>query len=347
MTITHVTTHKEQMLARLMFAFRNRPNITALLTVIARRYQGIEDALFQLVSERGIDSGEGAQLDVIGRIIGQPREDSADDAAYRLRLRARMRANQSSGTVPDILDVFATLLEGYDDLLLQQYFPATILLTIEDVPIAEATAVLYASFLEAAKLGGVRAFLVTSEVAAEDTFTFPASTLLTVGNDGEPTLYVLSTEGFASAGSLLFDSGGPDQLWLTYTSKTATTLEGVVPRVGVETFRDVGYLIVQAPTPNAELTGAFDLTSDVTLPIGDTSAFPAAGFVSVGPTNASSDYCVIEYTGKTATHLTGVSDTGVGAETNFLAGAFVAWVGRGFTEDGQTFGGGFARVTEA
>lgn len=347
MTIEHVTNHKEQMLARLMYAFRNRPNITALLTVIASRYQGVEDALFQLVSERGIETGEGVQLDVIGKIVGQPRGDSADDDAYRLRLKARMRANQSSGTGPDILDVFATLLAGYSDLHLEQYFPASLVLSIENTAITEATAILYASFLEAAKAGGVQAFLLTSPTDAQNTFTFPMSTTLTAEQDGHATVHVVSTAGFQSSGSLFLDPGSSDQLRLTYTSKTATTFEGCNEAEGAFGPRAPGSIVVEAPYPNAELTGAFDLTSDITIPIGDTSAFPSAGFVMVGRSVDPAEHCIVEYTGKTATHLTGVTDTGTGTETLFLAGTFVSWMGNGFSEEFQPFGGQLASVTEA
>lgn len=346
MSLTHITNHKEQMLARLLFEYKDKPNITKIITVLAARYQGMEDVLWQLATLRYIDTAEGVQLDIIGKILKQERGDSADDAEYRLRLRARMRANQSSGVPEDILSVFQALLGSYEHLKLTPYYPAGLLLRIDDLEVTDALASLYADFLFDAKLGGVAAWLQTSPAPDDETFCCPASTTLTADHDGESTMHVVSTAGFLPSGQLLFDVGDTIELRISYEYKTATTFEGCLERDGAPSNRGPGSLVVQNNEPASELTSALDVTSDVSLTVVDASLFPDSGFVTVGPLYSEATYRVLEYTSKSGNQLLGLSDTFVGGETLFLAGKIVALAHQGFGVDGESFGGQLSRVVE-
>ena len=64
--VQHELDHSGKMLARLAEEFR-KPRISAILTGEAAQYQAIEDAFWQLLVERGVDTAVGNALDVLGR----------------------------------------------------------------------------------------------------------------------------------------------------------------------------------------------------------------------------------------------------------------------------------------
>jgi hypothetical protein len=229
MALELITTHAADALARLTQTLKGKPNLEALLTALAAEPQALENALYSLYSERTIDAAVGVQLDVIGTIVGQERESSADDDAYRLRLKARVKSNKSSGTVSEILDVFISLLGVPDGLRIEPQYPAAFILHLEDMSVADVeTALLYVDFLGDAKAAGVRASLQFT-YDHEATLTCPATCFLTTdadapGGDGPFIIDVYpSTEGFPDSGSFIVSIDEAEEETLNYTSKTETT----------------------------------------------------------------------------------------------------------------------------
>ena len=98
------------LLSRLAEEFR-KPRISKLFGGIGAQYQALEDAAWQLYTLRSVDTAEGWVLDVLGKLVGERRQGSPD-ADYRIRVRARIRANLSDGTIEDVLAVFKLLLGG-------------------------------------------------------------------------------------------------------------------------------------------------------------------------------------------------------------------------------------------
>src|SRR5687768_3990656 len=83
-----------------------------LLAVLATPFQSLESALQQLLTERSIDTAIGAQLDVIGRVVGQKRNGMSDDD-YRRYCRARIATNRANGTVENLITITDLII--YDD----------------------------------------------------------------------------------------------------------------------------------------------------------------------------------------------------------------------------------------
>lgn len=82
-----------------------------LASIYAGQVQEIEDAAQQvLVDVVNLDDAVGAQLDVIGRLVGRERE-GLDDATYRRRLRTQILINKSSGTGPELIEITAQFLD--------------------------------------------------------------------------------------------------------------------------------------------------------------------------------------------------------------------------------------------
>ena len=67
--IDHVTKY----IAKLITQYRESSNLIDYITVFLDQSDDIEEVLCQFFSERWIDTAEGAQLDIIGLIVGQPR----------------------------------------------------------------------------------------------------------------------------------------------------------------------------------------------------------------------------------------------------------------------------------
>lgn len=89
--------------------FGNATALTGVLAAITDRIQEIEDDAYAIVEQLDIDTAEGAQLDLIGKRVGQPRWDRSD-ADYRTLIQARIKANATHGTVDPILEVVQSLV---------------------------------------------------------------------------------------------------------------------------------------------------------------------------------------------------------------------------------------------
>lgn len=94
---------------RLYFQWRYAVSQNAWVTFLAAQAQDMEDAGQSLFSLPSIDDQEGANLDTIGDLIGQPRTVT-DDATYRTYIKARIQANRSKGTAEELYEILRGLL---------------------------------------------------------------------------------------------------------------------------------------------------------------------------------------------------------------------------------------------
>lgn len=97
--------HNAAALARLCQQFKGKPGIEALVSVFAQRYNTLEAVFWALLTQRTLDSAIGAQLDVIGNLVGQQRNGILDDDLYRRYIRARIVTNNSRGRIEDLIKV--------------------------------------------------------------------------------------------------------------------------------------------------------------------------------------------------------------------------------------------------
>jgi hypothetical protein len=162
--------HTASAIARLAEQYKSRPNLANLLSAFGAQLQDLETAFQQLRSDRALANAFGAQLDVIGSLVKQTREGLADDA-YRLRIAARIKLNNSSGSIPEIYSIFRLVLPDAT-LEIRDEFPAGFTLIIEGVTLTAEEAALMLSLLRQARAGGVRGMLEWRESEAADTFTF-------------------------------------------------------------------------------------------------------------------------------------------------------------------------------
>jgi hypothetical protein len=134
-------------------------NIQKLLDAMLTPLQDVENALMQCLNDRTIDNSTGINLDVIGKLVGEPRGTYPDDATYRLAIRARIQANRSSGNVETLIKI-ARLIVNDDamHIAMENHGQATLLMRLEDIFFATSGIPdLLLRFVKDAQAGGVRA----------------------------------------------------------------------------------------------------------------------------------------------------------------------------------------------
>lgn len=161
--------HTASALNRLAEQFKGKPNLAALLLDLNFQTQAVETALQDLFTQRAIATAYGAQLDVLGAILGQAR-GGFDDAVYRQYLRARMLLNISSASKEDIIGVFRALVDDTTGIDLEEQFPASFALRLTGQAFTAAEIAQLVVFLRLARAAGVGGFLEWFESDPADVF---------------------------------------------------------------------------------------------------------------------------------------------------------------------------------
>jgi len=198
MNVTKITDHAQAAKDRLLFQYKGKVNIEALLDSLGgQQIQDLEDILFDINSRLDIENSEGVQLDNIGIIVGQPRSGQ-DDITYRLFLRAKAGRNVSEGDIERVLSVWKIITGGTVVQLFENY-PAEVELS-SDVSVPDALASDAFALMQDVVSAGVR--VVSSIISPENAFGFEGS----VGTLGYDT--IISTGTNTSTGAFkLIDSG--------------------------------------------------------------------------------------------------------------------------------------------
>jgi hypothetical protein len=96
--------HVAQALGRLIEYWKNKPNMRGLTADYQAEIAELENAVWQVILLRFPDNAGTAQLDVLGRIVGEER-GGLSNADFLIRIKARIRANSSLGNPVDIFAV--------------------------------------------------------------------------------------------------------------------------------------------------------------------------------------------------------------------------------------------------
>jgi len=116
-----IDNHAEQALSRLLYQYKNKPNIEKLIRALCGEVKRIEDAIYGVFIGRALMSAVGAQLDGLGRVLKLER-GALSDEEYRIWLRGRILALRSSGTPDELIELVNTLVDCGSRF--QEYFPA-------------------------------------------------------------------------------------------------------------------------------------------------------------------------------------------------------------------------------
>ena len=155
------TTHIARGLEKILGQHQDKPIIKALVTSYLRRTQRVEDMAHDVAGRLNIDAGEGWILDAIGRIIGRGRSVYANDAIYRIALRAQIAINRSRGRVRDIVEVGRL---SFGTVVVRDYPPASYTATLAE-QIDAYSAIPFLENMAAVRPLGVRGFAIISTEA--------------------------------------------------------------------------------------------------------------------------------------------------------------------------------------
>jgi len=90
-------------ITRLLEQYKGSETLKKLLTIYLEEIQELEDANFAVITSRFLEGAEGAQLDVLGALVGELRQGKTDEA-YKVWITARIRLNRSFGRPDDVIE---------------------------------------------------------------------------------------------------------------------------------------------------------------------------------------------------------------------------------------------------
>lgn len=158
-------------LGLLLNQVQDKPRLRAVACGLLDGMQDVENAIWQLFTERWIDTANGGQLDLLGGLLVFPRAGRLDET-YRAFLRARVRVLRSNGSWPALVGVLEAIGVALADgaTTYQADHPAAFVVRLHDTLPAEVTGADVFEMLEAARAGGVRLTLVAPVASIERTF---------------------------------------------------------------------------------------------------------------------------------------------------------------------------------
>lgn len=142
---------------RLITQYKNKPRLRALLQSYLDELEELKVAREQVRVAFRFGHAFGAQLDILGKIVGAARQ-GFDDDAYEQLIRAYIRAQKSEGKPEDIYAVFRILLAPGDLMVFDEYYPMAFVLRIASD--AGLNLTVLSTLLKMAKGQAVRASLV-------------------------------------------------------------------------------------------------------------------------------------------------------------------------------------------
>lgn len=118
-TLEHNTAHESEAKGLLIQQYKRKPRIEAVLGAVAKQVQKVEDAFWDLYFKRRLENAEGKQVDGIGSIVGEERNDR-NDVDYKVAIRVRALINRSNGRVNEIIKLVRTALgDGGEAVVVQ------------------------------------------------------------------------------------------------------------------------------------------------------------------------------------------------------------------------------------
>lgn len=157
-SLAHIDNLVEQGLDRLLEQYARKPRLRALIAAFLEQVQEIEDATFDVMTSRLVDVAVNAQLDLLGKLVGETR-DGRDDDGYRVAITARIAVNRSCGTGPEIVAILA--LVDTDDFALRDVEHATFRVDYGTPPATASAGREIPTLVSEARAAGVAAIVYT------------------------------------------------------------------------------------------------------------------------------------------------------------------------------------------
>lgn len=136
-TLEHITDLVARGRARVLTQYKDMTvRFLPLLDLFNQQAQDLEDAFWDLLQAHLLDTATDTWLERIGLTIGETRQGSID-SEFRARIRARVIANRSNGTVEELIAIIKLMLFGATATIITREWtlgvsPADIEIRIED-----------------------------------------------------------------------------------------------------------------------------------------------------------------------------------------------------------------------
>ncbi len=121
--------------------FKNSTKLNALIRGLIFPLEELEQELKNLREMPHIEKAEAKSLDILGRLVGQPRLDMNDED-YRAWIQVAIRLNMSSGTAEEVLQILSIIYQKKPEVLMHGYRPNYIGFTFLTLPKAPLQALL-------------------------------------------------------------------------------------------------------------------------------------------------------------------------------------------------------------
>jgi hypothetical protein len=109
--LTRITDHVLRAILNLPPPLWGKPHTASVLRAICEEFQEIEDMFWDVMLLRAVDVAIGAQLQALGRLVGEP-ELGYSEATYRVLIKARIVINRGHGSIDDFIRVGAIITDG-------------------------------------------------------------------------------------------------------------------------------------------------------------------------------------------------------------------------------------------
>lgn len=106
--VSYISNHVAQAVNRFIQQYKRMARMAAIMEALVNQIQDLEDVGVDMFTALSLDYAVGAQLDLIGRIVVQPRE-GFDDDFYRILLKVKIGINNSSGEPSSIINTLQLL----------------------------------------------------------------------------------------------------------------------------------------------------------------------------------------------------------------------------------------------
>lgn len=170
-------------LARLLGQFSDSTALRQLICSLVSPLDELEDALLDVHYNRWVaDTTTGEQLDVLGRIVREPR-NGLDDATYLRAIQTRVLINRSSGKLEELIEISTTFEPTAIPVEFREHGPNSI--TVRPDTATEADAKALTERLQDARAGGVNLQLIyKTGFSPFGTFTLADTTVTTADTKG-------------------------------------------------------------------------------------------------------------------------------------------------------------------
>lgn len=179
--LEHEPDHVAKGVSRFIEQYKNKPRMEAWVTSYLLEIQAVEDAIYDVYTLRWLDNATGAQLSMLGQIVGQ-HNPGLSDADYKVLIRARIAVNRSNGKPDELIEILRLMAAstGANPILIElteNYPAAHVIQLISDIGTVDPDLIF--DMLTQADAAGVELNFVFSYDPPGEQFQFSAGTTAT------------------------------------------------------------------------------------------------------------------------------------------------------------------------